>query len=76
VFNLTVEGEHVYVANGVLTHNCDTLAYVGLGLGRMTTATSPVRKKAEPATGTLAWVKHRSDIEARYKAQAKTIAGF
>jgi predicted phage terminase large subunit-like protein len=54
----------------------DVLGYLGLGLGRMTTATSPVRKKAEPATGTLAWVKYRSDIEARYKAQAKTIAGF
>ena len=54
----------------------DTLAYIGLGLGRMTTATSPVRKKAEPTVGTLAWVKHRAGIEARYKAQAKTIAGF
>jgi len=54
----------------------DTMAYIGLGLGRMTNATSPVKKKAEPAVGTLAWVKHRSVIEARYKAQAKTIAGF
>ena len=54
----------------------DTMAYIGLGLGRMTSATSPVRKKAEPTVGTLAWVKHRAVIEARYKAQAKTIAGF
>lgn len=76
VYNLTVDGEHVFLANGILTHNCDTLAYIGLGLGRMTTATSPVRKKAEPTVGSLAWVKHRAGIEARYKAQAKTIAGF
>lgn len=26
VFNLTVEGEHCYYANGVLTHNCDTVS--------------------------------------------------
>jgi hypothetical protein len=29
VFNLTVEDAHVYYANGVLTHNCDSLAYIG-----------------------------------------------
>jgi len=27
VYNLTVEGEHEYFANGVLTHNCDALRY-------------------------------------------------
>lgn len=32
VFNLTVEGEHCYYANGVLTHNCDT---VSMGLRHM-----------------------------------------
>lgn len=26
VFNLTVDGEHCYYANGVLTHNCDTVS--------------------------------------------------
>ena len=26
VYNLTVEGEHCYFANGVLTHNCDTVS--------------------------------------------------
>ena len=26
VFNLTVEGEHCYYANGILTHNCDTVS--------------------------------------------------
>lgn len=27
VYNLTVEGEHEFFANGVLTHNCDALRY-------------------------------------------------
>ena len=26
VYNLTVEGEHCYYANGILTHNCDTVS--------------------------------------------------
>jgi hypothetical protein len=30
VFNLTVEDAHVYYANGILTHNCDTFSYIGL----------------------------------------------
>lgn len=29
VYNITVEGEHVYFANGVLTHNCDAMAWIG-----------------------------------------------
>jgi hypothetical protein len=32
VFNLTVEGEHVYFANGVLVSNCDALRYLCVGL--------------------------------------------
>lgn len=27
VYNLQVEGDHEYIANGILTHNCDTLSY-------------------------------------------------
>lgn len=27
VYNLTVEGVHQFVANGVITHNCDALRY-------------------------------------------------
>lgn len=27
VYNLTVEGDHEYFANGILTHNCDALRY-------------------------------------------------
>lgn len=30
VYNLTVEGEHEYFANGILTHNCDVIAYAGI----------------------------------------------
>jgi hypothetical protein len=26
VYNLTVEGAHCYFANGILTHNCDTVS--------------------------------------------------
>lgn len=40
VYNLAVEGDHEYFANGILTHNCDTLSYaaevlpmVGAGTG-------------------------------------------
>jgi predicted phage terminase large subunit-like protein len=29
VYNLTVAEEHVYYANGVLTHNCDSMAWIG-----------------------------------------------
>lgn len=29
VYNITVEGEHVYFANGILTHNCDAMAWIG-----------------------------------------------
>lgn len=36
VFNITVDGEHVYYANGILTHNCDALGLVGQLLDRMT----------------------------------------
>ena len=32
VFNLTIEGEHEYFANGILTKNCDALRYVVSGL--------------------------------------------
>ncbi len=28
VYNLQVEGKHEYFANGVLVHNCDTMAYI------------------------------------------------
>ena len=28
VYNLTVEGEHEFYANGVLVHNCDALRYL------------------------------------------------
>lgn len=34
VYNLLVEDEHEFLANGVLVHNCDALVYVILGLLR------------------------------------------
>jgi hypothetical protein len=27
VYNIEVEGEHEYFANGILTHNCDVMSY-------------------------------------------------
>jgi hypothetical protein len=33
VFNLTVEGEHEYFANGVLVSNCDAVRYLSVGIG-------------------------------------------
>jgi phage terminase large subunit-like protein len=35
VFNLTVEGEPEYFANGILTHNCDTASYMAEVLPRV-----------------------------------------
>ncbi len=32
VYNLTVETDNEYYANGVLVHNCDSLQYMALGL--------------------------------------------
>lgn len=32
VYNLTVDGDHEYYANGLLTHNCDALRYAVMGL--------------------------------------------
>ena len=35
VYNLTVADAHVYYANGILTHNCDSLAWaVQMAIGR------------------------------------------
>lgn len=35
VYNLTVEHDNEYYANGVLVHNCDSLQYLSLGLLRI-----------------------------------------
>ena len=45
VYNLSVDGVHAYVANGVLVHNCDALGY-----GLMSRPYTPERpKEAEGA---------------------------
>lgn len=33
VYNLTVDGDHEFYANGVLVHNCDALRYLLINLG-------------------------------------------
>ncbi len=32
VYNLTVDGEHEYFANGILVSNCDSLRYCGASM--------------------------------------------
>jgi hypothetical protein len=51
VYNLTVEGQHEYYANGVLVSNCDALRYliVGLDRGRSVSSILPVQSDAERA---------------------------
>ncbi len=45
VYNLTVEDEHEYVANGVLVSNCDALRYACMGTRQATVqATQPRRQ--------------------------------
>jgi predicted phage terminase large subunit-like protein len=68
VYNLTVEGEHVYYANGILTHNCDALSWLGIGLNRQVRAEAPIiKEKKAPRTGTLDWILASSEHE-RQKA--------
>ena len=45
VFNLTVEDAHVYYANGVLTHNCDVFAYLGIMINDVS---APAKASAKP----------------------------
>ena len=77
VYNLAVEGENEFFANGVLTHNCDALAYIGLGLqSQFAAAPSSAKKKAEqPKFGTLAWVKLADKWAAEQRA-AQRAGGF
>lgn len=55
---------------------CDALSYVGLGLGRMHSATAPSRKVVAPPTGSIAWVLSRSKAQDREKALRKATKGF
>ena len=45
VYNLTVADTHTYVANGIVTHNCDALSWIYLMLENMRTPYLPVAKK-------------------------------
>ena len=53
VYNLTVEGAHMYFTNGVLSHNCDALAYIGLLLQEMT----PPAELSAPDPAARGWRK-------------------
>ena len=54
----------------------DTIAYIGMGLGRMAAATAPSRKVAAAPSGSIAWVKARSKAQDRQSANAAACAGF
>lgn len=54
----------------------DTIAYIGLGLGRMTTPSISRKEKPAPPVGSLGWVKSKSDKDKKKQAMMKSIAGF
>lgn len=60
VYNLTVAGAHVYYANGVLTHNCDFLAWIGIGLSQLSPASRKLPKTREIQTGSVQWILQSS----------------
>lgn len=69
VYNLTVQDAHVYFANGVLTHNCDALAYIGLGLGNQF-APSQASTKPKPKEGSFQWLRENDKAWERAKRSA------
>lgn len=78
VYNLTVEGAHVYYANGTLTHNCDYIAWIGIGLNNMIPAQrATAYKKEEPRSGSLEWILKSSDrIRKQHDTTEKTLRYF
>ena len=68
VYNLTVAGESVFYANGVLTHNCDALAYIGLGLQSQFPVKRVDSAKTAPKYGTLGWLKQQQREQDREAA--------
>lgn len=68
VYNLTVAGEHVYFAEGVLTHNCDTMAWVGQMLTSYTStrAAKPKPKASwrDKLSKTIRSANHRTAMNA------------
>lgn len=69
VYNLTVQDAHVYFANGVLTHNCDALAYIGLGLGNQF-APGGATAKPRPKEGSFQWLRENDKAWERAKRSA------
>lgn len=74
VYNLTVGGENEFFAEGVLTHNCDALAYIGLGLESQFGRKTPAKQK-QPEYGTLAYLK-ANDRAIKDRAAAAHRGGF
>lgn len=53
VYNLTVEDQHVYFANGLLTHNCDSMAWLGQMVQMFHIRTAPPKPKKKSWTDNL-----------------------
>lgn len=70
VYNLTVEGNNVYYANGILTHNCDALAYIGIGLGSQFGPKQEAKTRpAQPVTGSVSWMKQMDTYQAERRRE-------
>jgi len=53
VYNITVAGEHVYYANGILTHNCDALGLCGQLMDRMFMGNKPKQPQRKLEIGAI-----------------------
>ena len=61
VFNLAVEGERVYFANGVLVSNCDALRYATMSLERSDYAPYPL--DVELPVDSIGWTLGHNDLD-------------
>lgn len=64
VHNLTVDGAHVYYANGVLTHNCDALGVLGRMLDLMVKGKPLLNGEDKPDRWDKAFRREARDQEA------------
>ena len=69
VYNLTVEDQHVYYANGVLTHNCDAIAYLCLMLNDMVFRDDKPRDTGSPTRDQSGYQSRLAKILARMRGR-------
>lgn len=77
VYNLTVEGEHCYYANGILTHNCDMIALIGQALGdTVRVGKGQTNVVNFPKVGTFGWTKHAANQEREAARRRAALRGM